>query len=69
MHNGVFKTLAEVVEFYNRGGGGDTSKDALLRPLGLTPQEIDNLVEFLGSLTGDQIIIEVPTLPGYEVLP
>ncbi len=69
MHNGVFKTLAEVVEFYNRGGGGDTSKDALLRPLGLTPQEIDNLVEFLGSLTGDQIIIEAPTLPGYEVLP
>ncbi len=69
MHNGAFSTLAEVVEFYNLGGGDDPSKDALLRPLGLTRQEMDNLVEFLGSLTGDEIIIEVPTMPEYEVLP
>ena len=69
MHNGVFKTLAEVVEFYDRGGGDDPSKDALLRPLGLTQQEIGNLVEFLRALTGDPIIIEAPTLPEYEVLP
>ena len=69
MHNGVFETLAEVVEFYNRGGGDDTHKDPLLRPLGLTQREVDDLVEFMRSLTGDAIIIEPPSLPEYEVLP
>ena len=69
MHNGVFKTLAEVVEFYNGGGGQDTAKDALLRPLGLTQQEKEDLVEFMLSLTGDPVIVDLPHLPEYEVLP
>ena len=69
MHNGAFKTLNEVVEFYNRGGGDDPAKDPQLRPLGLTEQEITNLVEFMLGLTGDPIIVDPPVLPGYEVLP
>ena len=69
MHNGAFKTLEEVVEFYNRGGGDDPAKDPQLRPLGLTEQEITNLVEFMLGLTGDPIIVDPPVLPEYEVLP
>ena len=69
MHNGAFKTIKEVVSFYNRGAGEDPAKDPLLRPLGLKQPEMDDLVEFLMSLTGDQIIVEAPPLPEYEVLP
>ena len=55
MHNGMFKTLIEVIEFYN-----DPRKivpdaigiDSLLaKPLGLTQQEKDDLYAFLNSLT------------------
>ena len=69
MHNGAFKTLNEVVEYYNRGGGDDPAKDPQLRPLGLTEQEITNLVEFMLGLTGDPIIVDPPVLPEYEALP
>jgi cytochrome c peroxidase len=69
MHNGAFRTLDEVVDFYNRGGGKDTAKDPLLSPLGLTQQEMDDLMEFLLGLTGDPIIVDIPSLPEYEVLP
>ena len=69
MHNGAFRTLPEVVDFYDQGGGGDPGKDPLLRPLGLSQQERDDIVEFLLSLTGDVIIVEPPDLPEYEVLP
>ena len=65
MHNGVFETLDEVVEFYNDGGGEDPNKDALLRPLGLEPEEVADLVAFLDSLTGDPIIVQTPELPEY----
>jgi cytochrome c peroxidase len=69
MHNGVFETLTEVVEFYNEGGGSDPNKDPLLRPLGLSQQEVSDLTAFLESLTGDPVIIEPPPMPDYEVLP
>ena len=68
MHNGVFTTLSEVVEFYNDGGGEDPNKDAVLRPLGLEPEEMEDLVAFLESLTGDPIIVQSPELPEYGTL-
>lgn len=52
MHNGVFSSLKEVVEFYNRGGEPNENLDPLIRPLGLSAQDIEALVEFLASLTG-----------------
>ena len=68
MHNGVFETLTEVVEFYNGGGGSDPNKDSILRPLGLEPEEVADLVAFLESLTGDPIIVQTPDLPEYGTL-
>jgi cytochrome c peroxidase len=42
MHNGAFKTLKEVVDFYNT--------QSTLAPLNLTPTEVDELVAYLNSL-------------------
>ena len=55
MHNGVFATLREVVEFYNRGGEPNENLDPLIKPLGLSEAEINALVEFLQALTGDNV--------------
>lgn len=63
MHNGLFATLGEVVEFYNQGGGEeDPLKEAILQPLGLTPTEKKALVAFLESLSSP-IPITVEPLP------
>jgi cytochrome c peroxidase len=53
MHDGSLSTLADVVEFYDRGGIDNPLKDPLLKPLGLTPEEKEDLVAFLKALTGD----------------
>ncbi len=55
MHNGMIKTLAGVVDFYNRGGGKDSRKSKMLKPLGLSSQEKKDLVAFLDALSGDQL--------------
>ncbi len=69
MHNGAFNTLAEVVAFYNAGGGDHSNQDPLLRPLNLTDAEQASLVAFLESLCGDQIIMTAPELPPYAPWP
>ena len=57
MHAGQLATLADVVGFYKAGGGDVTTsgfvKDPLITPLTLTAQDTTDLVEFLGTLTGD----------------
>ena len=68
MHNGMLKTLDEVIEFYNQGGGKSPNKTPLLKPLRLTASEKAALVEFLKSLSGDEVVVTVPELPKYEVI-
>lgn len=56
MHNGGFKTLEDVVEFYNDGGGRgrghDTiSQDSKVAKLDLSEQQKKDLVAFLKSLS------------------
>jgi cytochrome c peroxidase len=63
MHNGVFATLEDVVEFYNRGGGRNAQLDDLMQPLHLKPAEMRDLVEFLKSLTGTVRALPPLTLP------
>ena len=58
MHNGVFATLEEVVDFYDAGGGDDPLKDPRLQPLGLVPSEKADLVAFLESLSGDSFDVD-----------
>ncbi|MCI0528878.1 MAG: cytochrome-c peroxidase [Nitrospira sp.] len=63
MHNGVFKTLDEVVDFYNKGGGEDPNKSAKIFKLNLTDKEKEDLVVFLKTLTGNLPIVSYPQLP------
>lgn len=56
MHDGSSATLKEVVERYNLGGESNLNADPLLRPLGLTEQEVDDLVAFLEGLTDESFL-------------
>ena len=69
MHNGVLSDIEDVVEYYNKGGGDDPNQSPLIKPLSLTEDEKFELVEFLYSLSGDEIRMNVPRLPEYEVSP
>ena len=54
MHDGSLETLWDVVEFFNRGGERNPFLDTEMKPLGLTENEVDDLVNFLGALTSDR---------------
>lgn len=61
MHNGVFKTLDEVMDFYNKGGGAGLGFDLpnqTLPPdrLELTAQEKKAIIAFLHALTDTALI-------------
>jgi len=53
MHDGRFKTLEDVVNFYNKGGVKNPHQDELVLPLELTDEEKRNLVLFLRTLNGE----------------
>jgi cytochrome c peroxidase len=53
MHDGRFKTLEEVVNFYNQGGIKNPHHDDMIVPLELTEQEQQDLVALLKSLNGE----------------
>lgn len=61
-HNGSASTLRAVVQHYNAGGGDVGSYsgplDPKVRPLGLSDAEVDDLVAFLRSLTGEPVALE-----------
>jgi cytochrome c peroxidase len=69
MHNGIFYTLDEVVDFYDKGGGEGAAKSPLIKPLGLTDQEKKDLVAFLESLSMDKpLLMDRPKLPEYKAM-
>jgi cytochrome c peroxidase len=55
MHDGTFKTLSQVIDFFDGGGGTSqyATKDPLIAPLHLTRAEKQDLILFLGSLSGE----------------
>lgn len=61
MHNGIFATLDEVIDFFDRGGGeGNTS----IKPLGLSADEKRHLRIFLSeALAGEDISFSYPKIP------
>ena len=63
MHDGAFKTLEEVVEFLDQGGGSNPTLSPLMHPLSLTADEKADLVMFLKALTGEPIKFSMPQLP------
>jgi cytochrome c peroxidase len=53
MHDGRFRTLAEVIEHYNNGGIKNPNLDQRMKPLKLTDAEKSDLVAFLKALSGE----------------
>ncbi|HWO24944.1 MAG TPA: cytochrome c peroxidase [Kofleriaceae bacterium] len=54
MHNGVYTNMWDVVSHYNFGGGTGAysgTKESAVSPLLLTNEELDDIVEFLRSLS------------------
>jgi cytochrome c peroxidase len=56
MHNGAFSSLEKVLEFYNKGGGAGLglkvpAQTLPAAPLGLSQQEMDDIILFLHTLT------------------
>ena len=58
MHNGVYSTLEEVVEFYNDSMG-----------LNLSSEEMSQLVAFLQSLSSESVTFEPVEQPAYQLRP
>ena len=57
MHNGIFATLDEVIDFYNEGGFQNELLSPMIRKLNLSSLEKENLKLFLESLVGENINI------------
>jgi len=61
LHNGGQRTIREVVEFYNRGGDFRAHNvdniDFEIGKLNLTPEQIDDLVAFLGRPLTDLRVV------------
>jgi len=60
MHNGVYSTLEEVIDFYNRGGGSGIGIEQEYQtlptdPLNLSEQEINDIIAFIKTLN-DSVI-------------
>jgi parallel beta-helix repeat protein len=65
MHNGRFKTLEEVIDFYKKGGGHQYPNQTLdiddkIGEFEITPQETSDLVAFLKSLTDTSMMPAAP---------
>lgn len=54
MHDGSMTTLWDVMDHYNKGGVPNAFLDGGITRLGLTEQEIDDLVAVLGTFTSDK---------------
>lgn len=63
MHDGIFKTLEEVVDFLDQGGGQNPNLSPMVKSLGLSKDEKTDLIAFLKALTGEPIKFEMPKLP------
>jgi cytochrome c peroxidase len=60
MHDGSVATLREAVEIYDRGGVPNPWLSTDVKPLKLTPREVDALVAFLKALDGEGFLDEPP---------
>ena len=63
MHDGVFQTLEEVIDFLNKSGETNSHLSPLMKPLNLTSGEKGDVLAFLQALTGEEIPFEFPELP------
>ena len=64
MHNGIFDTIDEVIEFFDKGGGHDQNRRPELKALKLNDDEKAALKAFLiEALSGDLEKVKIPEVP------
>ncbi|MEM6517310.1 MAG: cytochrome c peroxidase [Bacteroidota bacterium] len=68
MHNGVFDTLEEVMDFYNKGGGAGNGMELEHQtlasdPLNLSDREIEDIIAFMNALTDSKRFEKPKDLP------
>jgi cytochrome c peroxidase len=71
-HTGRLASLWDVVDFYNRGGDGSGfagTADPGILPLGLSEEEVRDLVEFLKTLEGEDLPALLTTAPVIPIVP
>lgn len=72
MHNGSYKTLEDVMDFYNKGGGKGLKLNVPTQTLGddklnLSKKEISDIISFMKSLTDTTNLTAKPrNLPTFE---
>ena len=72
MHNGIYETLEEVLDFYNRGGGAGMGIDVPHQTLAadslhLSKLEMGQIIDFMKSLSDTEFDVMIPdTLPRYR---
>ena len=66
-HDGSRATLLDVLRHFNAGAGSDPNHDPILgRPLGLSDDDLFDLIAFLGSLRGESVVLWGPKTPLYS---
>lgn len=63
MHDGSMANLEDVILHYISGGIERPSLSPLMKPVSLNQKEINDLTEFLKTLTGKKDIVPLPILP------
>ena len=72
MHNGAYKSLQDVMDFYNKGGGSGIGINVPYQtlpadPLNLNKQEMKDIISFMESLTDTSGLTSVPmSLPTFD---
>jgi len=63
MHDGSLRTLAEVVDWYDKGGHPNPHLSDKIKKLKLSDQDKKDLVEFMKACRGDFPKVETARLP------
>ncbi|MBY0279188.1 c-type cytochrome [Candidatus Binatia bacterium] len=65
-HDGSRATLLDVIKHFDSGAGSDPNHDPVLgRPLGLTSDEMLDLISFIRALRGESVVLWGPKTPLY----
>tara|TARA_R110002110_G_scaffold260260_1_gene475928 strand:+ start:114661 stop:115710 length:1050 start_codon:yes stop_codon:yes gene_type:complete len=63
MHNGSVPDLEAVILHYASGGIQRPSLSEKMKPLDLSDQDVEDLIAFVESLTGEATVVALPRLP------
>ncbi len=63
MHSGKFATLRDVIIHYLAGGIERPSRSAQMTAISLEIGEVDDLIAFLNTLSGEKQVVTLPILP------